>query len=123
LVVKTNTERIREIRRMLLELILPLSPTGPVESLAAQYGLKGSRFTAEESGCLLCGLCVRYCAEVRKAHAVGFIGRGIHRDVAFIPDTASKSCLNCRKCLRLCPGGKLARETDATNFMPLPWER
>jgi len=122
LVVRTNTERIRKIRRMLLELILPISPTGPVKALAEEYGLKESRFTAEESGCFLCGLCVRYCDEVKKAHAIGFIGRGINRKVAFLPETASKTCLNCRKCLSLCPGGKLPRETDTTFFAPLPWE-
>ena len=64
---------------MLLELILPLSPTGPVLALAEKYGLKTSRFTADQSDCVLCGLCVRYCDEIKKANAVGFTGRGIDR--------------------------------------------
>jgi bidirectional [NiFe] hydrogenase diaphorase subunit len=122
LVVKTDTERIRKIRRMLLELILPLSPTGPVIALAEKYGLKSSRFTGERSDCVLCGLCVRYCAEKKKANAVGFTGRGIERKAAYLPEVASKVCSTCRECLSLCPSGKVALETDGACFPKLDWE-
>ena len=40
LVVKTDTEKVRKIRKMILELLLPLSPSGPLEDLAKQYGLE-----------------------------------------------------------------------------------
>jgi len=30
-------------------------------------------FEKETSFCILCGLCVRYCAEVKKKNAVGFV--------------------------------------------------
>ncbi len=122
LIVKTDTERIRKIRRMILELILPLSPTGPVLALAERYGLKDSRFTAEQTNCILCGLCVRYCDEVKKSKAIGFIGRGIDREVAFLPDVSSQVCLNCRECFNICPGGKVAMDTDGVRF-PIPaWD-
>jgi bidirectional [NiFe] hydrogenase diaphorase subunit len=123
LVVKTDTEKVKKIRRTLLELILPLSPTGPVLALAEKYGLKGSRFTAEETSCILCGLCVRYCAEVKKANAIGFTGRGINREVAFIKENASKACASCRECFDLCPSGKVAMITDGSTFPLLPWEK
>jgi len=123
LVVKTDTEKVKKIRRTLLELILPLSPTGPVLALAEKYGLKGSRFTAEETSCILCGLCVRYCAEVKKANAIGFTGRGINREIAFIKENASKACASCRECFDLCPSGKVAMITDGSTFPLLPWEK
>ena len=39
-----------------------------------------------------CGLCVRYCAEIKKAHAVGFIDRGIRKKITFLPDIALREC-------------------------------
>jgi NADH dehydrogenase/NADH:ubiquinone oxidoreductase subunit G len=123
LVIKTDTDRLRKIRRMLLELILPLSPTGPVLALAEKYGLKTSRFTAEQSDCVLCGLCVRYCSEIKKANAVGFTGRGIDRKAAYLPDVASNVCAACRECWTLCPSGKVVLETDGACFPKPDWEK
>ena len=53
--------------------------------------------------CIHCGLCVRYCAEVRKVNAVGFIDRGIRKEICFIPEIASKECNDCKECFPLCP--------------------
>ncbi len=117
LVVKSNSERVRKIRKMILELLLPLSPTGPIESLAREYGVEKSRFTAEPTDCALCGLCVRYCAEIKKANAIGFIGRGTDREVAFLPEVAPNVCPACRECFGLCPSGKVVKESfDGTWF-------
>ncbi len=124
LVVRTNSARVAKIRRMILELLLPLSPTGPIESLARKYGLERSRFSGENAGCSLCGLCVRYCAEVKKVNAIGFIGRGVERSVAFLPEVATRECPNCRECFTLCRGGKIIKESlDGTWFPPLDWQR
>jgi bidirectional [NiFe] hydrogenase diaphorase subunit len=121
--VKTETERIKKIRKTLLELILPLSPTGPVLSLAKKYGLTESRFTAEQTDCILCGLCVRYCTEIKKANAVGFTGRGITREIEFIPEISTKVCASCRECFWVCPSGKVAKVTDGAAFKELSWDR
>lgn len=119
LVVKTESELVKKIRKMVLELLLPLAPTGPLESLAQKYGLKRSRFSAEKTSCVLCGLCVRYCAEIKKANAIGFIGRGVDRQVAFLPEVATKVCDSCRECFAICPGGKVVLETDGIWFPTL----
>jgi bidirectional [NiFe] hydrogenase diaphorase subunit len=123
LVITTETEGIRKVRRMLLELIMPLSPTGPVMELAEKYGLQKSRFTAEQTNCILCGLCVRYCAEVKKANAIGFTGRAIYRDVTYLPEVASRVCSSCRECYNLCPSGKVAMTTDGAIFPTPAWEK
>ena len=119
LVVKTDTEKVRKIRRMILELLLPLSPSGPLEDLAKQYGLEGSRFSTKATNCILCGLCVRYCREIKKANAIAFIGRGVDRKVAFLPEVAPEVCPGCRECFALCPSGKLVLDSlDGTYFPP-----
>jgi bidirectional [NiFe] hydrogenase diaphorase subunit len=123
LVITTENEQIRKVRRMLLELIMPLSPTGPVMELAEKYGLEKSRFSAKQTNCILCGLCVRYCAEVKKANAIGFTGRAIYRDVTYIPEIASRVCSSCRECYNLCPSGKVINGIDGAVY-PIPaWEK
>jgi predicted molibdopterin-dependent oxidoreductase YjgC len=120
LIVKTNSARVIRIRKMLIELMLAIAPgVKIVEDLATQYGVDGTRFEAEPSFCVLCGLCVRYCSEIKKANAIGFAGRGITRRVVFIPEIASKTCMSCRECFSICPTAKIPRETDGVCFSDL----
>jgi len=55
------------------------------------------------SFCILCGLCVRYCAEVKKKNAVGFVDCGARREIRFIPEIAAKECVSCKECFPLSP--------------------
>jgi len=71
--------------------------------LAQEYRADKARFEKEPSFCILCGLCVRYCAEVKKKNAIGFVDRGVRREVIFIPEIASKECWSCKECFSLCP--------------------
>jgi len=120
LMVDTESERVIKTRRMILELLLPRCQTGPIEALAKRYGLEKSRFQGENTSCALCGLCVRYCAEIKKANAIGFTGRGVDREVNFVSEVASEVCPGCRECFALCPGGKVVTESlDGSWFPPL----
>ena len=65
--------------------------------------LTTGRFEKESAFCILCGLCVRYCAEIKGKNAVGFSDRGPRREIIFIPEVASKECWNCKECFPLCP--------------------
>jgi NADH dehydrogenase/NADH:ubiquinone oxidoreductase subunit G len=104
LVVRTRSERIDRIRKTLLELLMAHAPDSPkLEAMAREYGADGSRFEKESSFCVHCGLCVRYCAEVKKNHAVGFVDRGIRKEIAFIPQIAAEVCDDCKECFALCP--------------------
>jgi NADH dehydrogenase/NADH:ubiquinone oxidoreductase subunit G len=104
LVVRTRSEKIDRIRKTILELLLAHAPDSPqLEDLAKEYGANKDRFEKEASFCVHCGLCVRYCAEVKKKHAVGFVDRGIRKEISFVPEIASKECWNCKECFPLCP--------------------
>jgi len=89
---------------MILELFLAHAPDAfALQELAKAYGADRDRFEKESSFCIHCGLCVRYCAEVKKKNAVGFIDRGTRREISFIPEIASKECWDCKECFPLCP--------------------
>jgi NADH dehydrogenase/NADH:ubiquinone oxidoreductase subunit G len=104
LIVRTRSEKIDKIRKMILELLLAHAPDAPVlKDLAQEYGADKDRFEKEASFCIHCGLCVRYCAEAKKKNAVGFVDRGIRKEISFIPEIASKECWGCKECFPLCP--------------------
>jgi len=104
LVVTTRSEKIDRIRKTILELLLAHAPDAfDLQDLAREYGADRDRFEKESSFCIHCGLCVRYCAEVKKKFAVGFVNRGANREISFIPEVASRECWNCKECFQLCP--------------------
>jgi bidirectional [NiFe] hydrogenase diaphorase subunit len=108
LVVRTRSEKIDRIRKTILELLLAHAPDSPkLLDLAQEYGADKERFEKETSFCIHCGLCVRYCAEVKKKNAVGFVDRGIRKEISFIPEIASKECWDCKECFPLCPTSAL----------------
>ena len=122
LVVKTESDPVIRGRKMLLELMWARAPGAqPIRNYGMKYGISGvqairrygisdtsiTKFEIEPTFCILCGLCVRYCAEVKKKHAIGFIGRGIEREVVFFPEIARNECPNCEECYPLCPTGAL----------------
>ena len=104
LVVQTRSEKIDKIRKLILELLLAHAPDSPeLISLAQEYGADKDRFEKEASFCIHCGLCVRYCDEIKKKNAVGFVDRGIRKEISFIPEIAAKECWDCKECFPLCP--------------------
>jgi bidirectional [NiFe] hydrogenase diaphorase subunit len=122
LVVNTKTPNIDKIRKILAELLLSSCPSGAHIEIARQYGVVEPRFKQlenPESPCSLCGLCVRYCAEVKKKNAVCFVGRGIDRAVALVPG-ASDACSSCRKCFDVCDAGKIVYLVDKVQELSCP---
>jgi len=122
LIVKTESEPVIEGRKMLLELMWARAPGAqPIRNYGMKYGVSGvqiirdygiggttvTKFEIEPTFCILCGLCVRYCAEVKKKNAIGFIGRGTAREVVFFPEIARTECPKCEECYALCPTGIL----------------
>jgi NADH dehydrogenase/NADH:ubiquinone oxidoreductase subunit G len=121
LTVTTRSDRIDRIRKCIVELLLAHAPDSPVLfELAAEYGADRHRFEQEPDFCVHCGLCVRYCAEVKKANAVGFIDRGIRKEISFLPEIASTECNNCKECFPLCPTSYLQAAFVLTESLAFP---
>ncbi len=121
LVVKTRSEKIDRIRKMILELLLAHAPDSLIlDELAREYGADKTRFKKEASFCIHCGLCVRYCNEVKKTGAVGFVGRGTQKEISFIPEIASKECWNCKECFPLCPTSYLQAQYQLIQALAFP---
>jgi len=121
LVVRTRTEKLNRIRKSLLEMMLAHAPDAEqLQDLAQEYGADKARFDKEASFCIHCGLCVRYCAEVKKKNALGFIDRGAKKEICFIPEIASKECWNCKECFPLCPTSALQAAFVLTKALTFP---
>ena len=121
LVVRTRTEKIDRIRKTILELLLAHAPDAPgLQKLLQEYGADKNRFEKDASFCIHCGLCVRYCAEVKKKNAVGFVDRGIRKEISFIPEISAKECWNCKECFPLCPTSYLQAVYVLTEALAFP---
>ena len=121
LVVRTRSEKVDKTRKILLEQFLAHAPDAEaLQDLAQEYGADKNRFEKEPSFCILCGLCVRYCTEVKKKNAVGFFDRGTSREISFIPEVASKECWNCKECFPLCPTSYLQAAYHLTEALAFP---
>ena len=40
---------------------------------------------------------------MKKKNAIGFVDRGIRKEINFIPEIAAKECWDCKECFPLCP--------------------
>ena len=121
LIVKTRTEKVDRIRKTILELLLAHAPDAhDLQEMAQEYGADKNRFEKDASFCIHCGLCVRYCAEVKKKYAVGFVDRGIRKEISFIPEISAKECWNCKECFPLCPTSYLQAVYVLTEALAFP---
>ncbi|MBM7866146.1 formate dehydrogenase subunit alpha [Heliobacterium gestii] len=150
MVVRTGTEAVVEARRTVLELLLANHPkdclrcerTGrcKLQTYAYEYGadfpLPGSALDGERrhdplddgnpfirrdmNKCVLCGKCVRVCAEVQGRHVLDYVKRGFATTVgpAFERPLGESDCVFCGSCVALCPTGALVDKTKAGKGRP-----
>lgn len=113
--VSTGGERVEALRRTTLRLLLARAPEAPkLRELAERLGASGP-FEPDPAadGCILCGLCVRACAEAVRASAIGFHGRGHQRGVGMPFGENREACLGCGACDWICPTGILHSQAEA----------
>ena len=134
--VTTSDEELRDLRQMILRLVLSENPggecpkcreLGPCElhRLAEEYqvgtGLPGITSGARSDDanpfilrdypkCIYCYRCTRVCAEVEQAHAIAPAGRGFATRIAtpFDGGLLESPCTFCGQCIQTCPTGALA---------------
>ena len=72
--------------------------------------------------CILCGRCVRVCAEVVGVSAFGYVNRGFATSVlpAFGGSLAETDCVSCGNCLGTCPTGAISQKIPLAK--PGPWK-
>jgi heterodisulfide reductase subunit A len=120
MVVHTDTEQVRELRRTVLELMLAQAPqSGELADFAAKLGVSSTPFEPEPSGdCILCGLCVRVCGQLMGRGALNMVGRGAERKVATAFGEQTDQCQVCGACEFICPTGARAGLDAITARLP-----
>lgn len=141
MVVKTNTEKVREARKTVVELLLANHPKDclccqksgdcELQKIAADLGLRKIRFEGGETKahtidcsnpslvrdqekCILCGRCIRICRDVQGMNVYSFAGRGFNTIVstAFEHDLKDAACTYCGQCASVCPTGAIVEKDD-----------
>jgi bidirectional [NiFe] hydrogenase diaphorase subunit len=108
LFVRTNSKLVVEARKMLVEMLLAMCPSSKtIQDIASAMEVKKVRFKVEHGDCILCGLCVRMCAEQMDARAIGFANRGKDRKITTPFDIKSDVCRTCGACMYICPACEL----------------
>ena len=102
--VRTASARVLRARKMIVELLLASCPQSKtIQDIAAALEVRQQRFRQENEDCILCGRCVRMCAEQMVAGAIGFTGRGQERSIGTPFDSTSEVCRLCGGCMYVCP--------------------
>jgi heterodisulfide reductase subunit A len=108
--VKTNSPPVIEARRVIAGLLLSRCPNVPVvQDLALEYGVKEPPYPVKnpDEKCILCGLCVRVCNDMVKAHVLNFSNHGVERVVGPPFMEKTRECIGCGACTIVCPTGAI----------------
>lgn len=103
-VILTGSEKVKKAQKLIIELLLASCPNSKtLQDMAANMGVNKVRFKIKDRGCILCGLCVRFCAEQMRSGGIGFVGRGTSRRVGTAFEVKPAECRNCGGCEWICP--------------------
>src|SRR5690348_873967 len=134
--IKTDSERVRLSRRLVLEFLASSVDVSTAPSLQAymrQYGAEPRRFGSsathaaeppkidnelyvrDYAKCILCYKCVEACGlDAQNTFAIGVAGRGFSAHIAaeFDVPLPKSACVYCGNCIGVCPTGALMFKTE-----------
>lgn len=142
MVIRTNSERVRQARKMVVELLLSDHPAEcnscvrsgncELQTVAEQIGVRDVRFATEfppkesiidasspsiardSRKCIHCHRCVTVCEHIQTVSVLTPAWRG--SDVRVVPafnlPLSETNCVNCGQCINVCPVGALYERDD-----------
>lgn len=133
--VRTSTRRVREYRRMVLELLVSehdgecqtcdRREDCELQALSSEVGIRTVTYRGERTRkridtstpalvrdngkCIKCRRCVSVCAETQHVGALWAQGRGFDTSIgpAFNRDLSTVACVQCGQCAAVCPVGAI----------------
>jgi len=134
--VKTNTRKVRNARRHILDLLLSKhygecyacvrNNNCELQALAKEYGVDFFRFghiekpkfekdtssysiVRDMNKCVLCRRCVRTCIDMQEVGVLEVINRSVESQVTTFGQKPLSDvvCINCGQCINRCPTGAL----------------
>ena len=136
MVVRTDTESLRAIRRTIIELMLLDHPhdcatcdkagdcaleqyayayglrerCAPCETIQAEPDAEAPMLEYDRTRCILCGRCAAVCQRVQEVAAVDFLGRGFDTRIGLPPglEREDSDCELCGNCVAVCPTGAIS---------------
>ncbi len=135
--VRTQSQKLTQLRRGVLDLYLsehPLDPAGArteLRDMAETIGLTDTSydrvraraplprdesnpyFTFDPEQCIVCSRCVRACDEVQGTFALTVQGRGLESKIAASQDERflDSECVSCGACVEACPTTALTEKS------------
>lgn len=134
--IKTDSERVRLSRRIVLEFLASSVDVSTAPSLQqylqryaadpARFGPSASRaaeppkidndlYVRDYAKCILCYKCVEACGvDAQNTFAIGVVGRGFSAHIAaeFDVPLPQSACVYCGNCIGVCPTGALMFKTE-----------
>jgi predicted molibdopterin-dependent oxidoreductase YjgC len=148
MVIRTHTERVVQVRKTVLELLLAYGDhncllceqTGDCElqDLVYEHGIdrvslkssfvpvprddSNTMIVRDQNKCVLCGRCVRGCIDIQVNGVIDIAVRGADAFISTFNNTSLKesNCVFCGECVSVCPTGALTYKQ--ARFQGRPWD-